>query len=119
MAGAPAAGKSVATSGAVPAVVTVTSSTMRRLTLAERVPLRAVTTRVADSLRASHPAIALRWTGETGHIRREFLVRHLPDLKSPMYYFAGPPAMTMAMRGMLQEIGVGEQAMRYEEFYGY
>lgn len=62
---------------------------------------------------------ALRWSGETGHIRRELLVRHLTDLKSPMYYFAGPPAMTMAMRGMLQEIGVGEQAMRYEAFYGY
>lgn len=62
---------------------------------------------------------ALRWPGETGHIRRELLARHLTDLKSPMYYFAGPPAMTMAMRGMLREIGVGEQAMRYEEFYGY
>jgi ferredoxin-NADP reductase len=62
---------------------------------------------------------ALHWSGETGHIRRELLVRHITDLKSPMYYFAGPPAMTMAMRGMLQEIGVGEQAMRYEEFYGY
>ncbi|WP_407280977.1 FAD-dependent oxidoreductase [Aromatoleum evansii] len=62
---------------------------------------------------------ALRWSGETGHIRRELLVRHLTDLRSPMYYFAGPPAMTMAMRGILQEIGVGERAMRYEEFYGY
>lgn len=62
---------------------------------------------------------AQHWSGETGHIRRELLARHLTELKSPMYYFAGPPAMTMAMRGMLQEIGVAEQAMRYEEFYGY
>lgn len=62
---------------------------------------------------------ALRWSGETGHIGRELLARHLTDLKSPIYYFAGPPAMTAAMRAMLQEIGVGEQAMRYEEFYGY
>lgn len=59
------------------------------------------------------------WTGETGFIRREVLERHLPDLRKPIYYFAGPPGMTMAMQQMLKDIGVGEQAMRYEEFYGY
>jgi len=47
------------------------------------------------------------------------LERHLPDLVSPIYYFAGPPAMTMAMQKMLEAIGIDEQAMRYEEFYGY
>lgn len=62
---------------------------------------------------------AQRWPGETGFIRREMLERHLPDLRSPMYYFAGPPAMTMAMQKMLEAIGISEQAMRYEEFYGY
>jgi ferredoxin-NADP reductase len=59
------------------------------------------------------------WWGETGFIRRDMLERHLPDLASPIYYFAGPPAMTMAMRKMLEDIGIGERAMRYEEFYGY
>ncbi len=59
------------------------------------------------------------WSGETGSVRRDMLQRHLPDLLSPIYYFAGPPAMTMAMQQMLEEIGVGAQAMRYEEFYGY
>lgn len=59
------------------------------------------------------------WPGETGFIRRELLERHLPDLASPVYYFAGPPAMTMAMRKMLEELGVTEDAMHYEEFYGY
>lgn len=62
---------------------------------------------------------AQRWSGETGFIRREMLERHLPDLTTPIYYFAGPPPMTMAMQRMLEEIGIGEQAMRYEEFYGY
>jgi ferredoxin-NADP reductase len=60
-----------------------------------------------------------RWSGETGFIRRDMLERHLPDLQSPIYYFAGPPQMTMAMQQMLEAIGIGEQAMRYEEFYGY
>ena len=59
------------------------------------------------------------WSGETGFIRREIMERHLPDLASPIYYFAGPPAMTAAMQQMLERIGINEQAMRYEEFYGY
>jgi ferredoxin-NADP reductase len=62
---------------------------------------------------------AQRWSGETGFIRRDMLERHLPDFKSPIYYFAGPPQMTMAMQRMLEEIGIHEQAMHYEEFYGY
>lgn len=59
------------------------------------------------------------WSGETGFIRRALLERHLADVTSPVYYFAGPPPMTTAVRTMLEEIGIGEQAMRYEEFYGY
>jgi len=62
---------------------------------------------------------AQRWPGETGFIRRELLERHQPDLLSPVYYFAGPPAMTMAMQQMLQDLGVGDEATRSEEFYGY
>ena len=59
------------------------------------------------------------WSGEKGFIRRELLERHLTDLTRPIYYFAGPPPMTMSMRQMLETIGVDEQAMRSEEFYGY
>ncbi len=59
------------------------------------------------------------WSGETGFIRREMLERHLPDLASPIYYFAGPPAMTAAMRQMLESCGVRADAMRYEYFFGY
>lgn len=62
---------------------------------------------------------AHRWTGETGFIRREMLERHLPEPVRPVYYFAGPPAMTTAMQQMLEGLGVGEEAMRSEEFYGY
>jgi ferredoxin-NADP reductase len=62
---------------------------------------------------------AQAWSGETGFIRREMLEHCLPDTASPIYYFAGPPAMTMAMQEMLQGMGIGEDAMRYEEFYGY
>ncbi len=61
----------------------------------------------------------LPWSGETGFIRRDMLERYVPDLKAPIYYFAGPPAMTAAMRQMLEAAGIDERAMRYEEFYGY
>lgn len=59
------------------------------------------------------------WPGETGFIRREMLERHLADTRLPIYYFAGPPAMTLAMQQLLQGMGITEEAMRYEEFYGY
>jgi ferredoxin-NADP reductase len=69
---------------------------------------------MAEPEKSSRP-----WSGETGFIRREMLERHLPDLLSPVYYFAGPPAMTMAMQSMLSGFGVAENDMRSEEFYGY
>ena len=59
------------------------------------------------------------WEGETGFIRRDLLERHLPDLRAPVFYFAGPPAMAMGMQSMLGEIGIAEADMRSEEFYGY
>lgn len=59
------------------------------------------------------------WIGETGFIRRELLERHLPDPRVALYYFAGPPAMTAAMREILRDLGVPKRAMRSEEFYGY
>ena len=62
---------------------------------------------------------ALPWRGERGFIDRAMLARHLPDLKGPVYYFAGPPAMAMAMQQMLSGAGVADDDMRSEEFYGY
>jgi ferredoxin-NADP reductase len=59
------------------------------------------------------------WSGETGPINAEMLARHLSDLIGPIYYFAGPPAMTAAMQRMLEDIGIDNRSMRYEEFYGY
>jgi ferredoxin-NADP reductase len=59
------------------------------------------------------------WRGERRLISRELLAAHLPDLRAPIYYFAGPPGMTMAVEGMLRDIGVAADDMRSEEFYGY
>lgn len=59
------------------------------------------------------------WSGETGHIDRAMLERHVADLRRPVYYYAGPPGMAMAMQFMLADIGVAEAETRSEEFYGY
>ena len=59
------------------------------------------------------------WKGETGFIDQKMLRRHLADPLKPVYYFAGPPAMAMAMQAMLGELGIAEADMRSEEFYGY
>jgi ferredoxin-NADP reductase len=61
----------------------------------------------------------LPWEGETGPIREELLARHLPDLKSPVYYLAGPPGMAMGMQVLLDRLGIPESDVRGEEFYGY
>lgn len=59
------------------------------------------------------------WSGERGFIDQAMLQRHLGDLRGPVYYFAGPPAMAMAMQQMLAQAGVSDDDMRSEEFYGY
>lgn len=59
------------------------------------------------------------WSGEKGFIDRAMLERHLRDMRAPVYYFAGPPAMAMAMQRLLAGAGVPEDDMRSEEFYGY
>jgi ferredoxin-NADP reductase len=61
----------------------------------------------------------LPWEGETGAIGEALLARHLRDLKSPVYYLAGPPGMAMGMQVLLDRLGIAESDVRGEEFYGY
>lgn len=64
-------------------------------------------------------ASAQPWSGETGEIGPELLRRHLDDLTSATYYLAGPPAMTLAMLDMLQDLGIDDDAVKSAEFFGY
>ena len=59
------------------------------------------------------------WTGATGFLDRAMLQHHLRDLATPVYYMAGPPGMVEAMRKMLTDAGVKDDAIRADEFYGY
>jgi ferredoxin-NADP reductase len=59
------------------------------------------------------------WSGEKGMMDRAFLARHLGDAKKAIYYLAGPPGMVMGVQTALGELGVADDDMRGEEFYGY
>src|SRR5499425_2971896 len=59
------------------------------------------------------------WNGETGRINQEMLSKYLNDLRGPIYYVGGPPAMVSGLRRMLVASGLDEDDIRSEEFAGY
>jgi len=59
------------------------------------------------------------WLGETGFISKAMLLKYIDDLKLPIYYIDGPPAMVNAMRKILNEAGVDDDNIRTEEFSDY
>ncbi len=59
------------------------------------------------------------WQGERGYLDKKMLEESISDLTAPIYYVAGPPGMVAAMRKVLNESGVTEDAIRTEEFDGY
>ena len=60
-----------------------------------------------------------KWSGETGHIDRAMLAKHIADLTGPVYYLCGPAAMVEALRGVLTAVGIDDDDIRTEEFTGY
>ena len=59
------------------------------------------------------------WDGETDHIDKEMLSRHLSDFCGLIYCIVGPPAMLAGMRKMLAGTDADEDDIRSEEFAGY
>ncbi len=59
------------------------------------------------------------WQGERGRITREMIARHVQDLSAPIYYVAGPAAMTEALKNVLNEAGISGEDVRSEKFTGY
>lgn len=59
------------------------------------------------------------WNGERGPIGGAMLKRHLPDVRAPLYYLAGPPGMAIGVEMELRDAGVAEEDIRSEEFFGY
>ncbi len=59
------------------------------------------------------------WQGEIGLIDKEMLLRYIGNAVSPIYYLAGPSAMVVAMRQLLNAMNVDDDNIRSEEFSGY
>ncbi|MCB4823944.1 ferredoxin reductase family protein [Roseicella aerolata] len=58
------------------------------------------------------------WQGETGHVTRELLERHLsPELRPRLHHFlCGPPPMTAAAEKALHELGLPAHRVQTEVF---
>lgn len=59
------------------------------------------------------------WHGETGFFTKEMLAKYIGDLKTPIYYIAGPASMVASLRKTLTDAGIDEDNIRTEEFSGY
>ncbi len=62
---------------------------------------------------------AEKWSGATGYVSKELIMKSIPDLDRPIYYISGPRSMVAAMRTLLNESGVDDDKIRTEEFSGY
>jgi Na+-transporting NADH:ubiquinone oxidoreductase subunit F len=67
----------------------------------------------------SEPLPEDNWTGHTGFIHQVVLDNYLNDHPAPEdieYYLCGPPLMLQAVLGMLDELGIEEEMIRFDEF---
>ena len=67
----------------------------------------------------SEPLPEDNWTGHIGFIHQVVLDNYLNDHPAPEdieYYLCGPPLMLSAVRNMLDELGVEEEMVRFDDF---
>lgn len=67
----------------------------------------------------SEPQPEDNWTGYTGFIHTVLLENYLKNHPAPEdieYYICGPPMMLTACKNMLQDLGVEEEMVRYDDF---
>jgi ferredoxin-NADP reductase len=59
------------------------------------------------------------WEQQSGPIDEALIKKSVAELPAPIYYLVGPPGMVESMRSTLNRIGVDDDDIRSEEFYGY
>ena len=67
----------------------------------------------------SEPQPEDNWTGATGFIHNVVLDNYLSDHPAPEdieYYLCGPPLMLQAVRKMLDDLGVEDEMIRFDDF---
>ena len=71
------------------------------------------------TLALDNPLPEDNWEGPTGFIHQVILDEYLNDHPAPEdceYYMCGPPAMMNAVFGMLDDLGVESEAIRFDDF---
>ena len=71
------------------------------------------------TLALDNPLPEDNWEGPTGFIHQVILDEYLDDHHAPEdceYYMCGPPAMMNAVFGMLDDLGVEPEAIRFDDF---
>ena len=71
------------------------------------------------TLALDNPLPEDNWEGSTGFIHQVILDEYLDDHQAPEdceYYMCGPPAMMNAVFGMLDDLGVEPEAIRFDDF---
>lgn len=59
------------------------------------------------------------WQGRRGRVDADLLADVSDALDDPVYYLCGAPGMVDDVRRMLSDLGVADDRVRYEEFWGY
>ncbi len=60
-----------------------------------------------------------RWDGERSRVDTALLARLTEGFPQALYFIAGPPEMVDAIQQAAQRLGVADDAIRSEEFFGY
>lgn len=81
-----------------------------------------------DGWEREHPGIAFvhvlerpgrGWTGESGYVSPEIVLRHCDPADGRHWFVSGPPAMVEAMSDVLVAVGVDAEHTHVESFVGY
>ena len=59
------------------------------------------------------------WLGEKGYIDEAMLKKYVPEIKEPLYYVVGLPALVKALVNLLKKLNIPEEQIKFEEFAGY
>jgi len=74
-------------------------------------------TLIATMTRMENSSVA--WHGETKRITSGLLAKFTKELAAPIYFVVGPPALVGGIRETLESMGIQENEIRSEEFFGY
>lgn len=69
---------------------------------------------MTDMARSNRP-----WEGRVGAINDALIASVGNSDTTPVYYVVGPPGLVETLRDMLNRMGIGDNDIRSEEFYGY